>query len=202
VNFILNPNTPGAGTIDSIVRTDAEMMMALKVLRQLDLPDGWLSAGYIRNRIWDHLHGYKNQTPPDDVDVVYFDNQNSDKENDISYERLLVDMLSNLPWSVKNQARMHIRDDDLPYTSTGDAISKWPETATAIALALDQHDNLLILAPYGLTDLLNMEVKPTDYFLKHHRRQRYEARIKEKNWQAAWPKLTIFSFGGKILLQT
>ena len=38
-----------------------------------------------------------------------------------------------IDWSVKNQARMHLRNGDPPYSGATDAMRHWPETATAIA---------------------------------------------------------------------
>ncbi|MRE47150.1 hypothetical protein GII66_24395, partial [Escherichia coli] len=48
-------------------------------------------------------------------------------------EDRLRQQLPSLDWSVKNQARMHQRNGDYPYTSTRNALLHWPETATAIA---------------------------------------------------------------------
>ena len=38
----------------------------------------------------------------------------------------------------KNQARMHVVNNMLPYSSSVDAISKFPETATALGVTLDE----------------------------------------------------------------
>ncbi|MFB5191381.1 nucleotidyltransferase family protein [Alicyclobacillus fastidiosus] len=43
-----------------------------------------------------------------------------------SYERSLRKLDSSVPWSVKNQARMHIKDGHVPYNSTADGLSNLP----------------------------------------------------------------------------
>jgi hypothetical protein len=48
----------------------------------LKLPDGYIAAGYIRNRVWDHLHGFTERTPLNDVDVVYFNPHDLSEETD------------------------------------------------------------------------------------------------------------------------
>ena len=56
-----------------LIQSDHAMIETLAAVRDLALPDGWIAAGFVRNRIWDHLHGYAEPTPLNDIDVVYFD---------------------------------------------------------------------------------------------------------------------------------
>jgi hypothetical protein len=39
--------------IEAFVYQDAEMMNILRIARDLGLPDWWIGAGFLRNRIWD-----------------------------------------------------------------------------------------------------------------------------------------------------
>ena len=56
---------------------------------------------------------------------------------------------------------MHIVNNIPPYSSAVDAISKFPETATALGVKLDEENNVKLTAPHGIEDVVNMEVKPT-----------------------------------------
>lgn len=47
-------------------------MRLLIIVADLKLPDGLIAAGFVRNLVWDHLHG-KNATPLNDVDVIFYD---------------------------------------------------------------------------------------------------------------------------------
>lgn len=40
-----------------IIGSDARRMEILKAVRTLELPDWIIGAGFVRNPIWDHLHG-------------------------------------------------------------------------------------------------------------------------------------------------
>ena len=40
-----------------IIADDAIAMEQLRAVRSLDLPDWCIAAGFVRNRVWDHLHG-------------------------------------------------------------------------------------------------------------------------------------------------
>ncbi len=94
---------------------------------------------------------------------------------------------------MKNQARMHVVNNMPPYSSSVDAISKFPETTTALGVTLDDQNNVVLTAPCGIEDVLTMQVKPTPHFLeKIEHITMYEKRLQKKNWQSKWPNITIF----------
>ena len=66
----------------------------------------------------------------------------------------------------KNQARMHVVNNMPPYSSSVDAISKFPETATALGVTLDEQNNIILTSPCGTEDVLSLQVKPTAHFLE------------------------------------
>ncbi len=98
------------------VKSDELRMRALYAVRVLDLPDWLIAAGFIRNLVWDNLFGKK--TGVSDIDVIYFCRSDISAERDLSLEKRLRLLEPSLPWSVKNQARMHLRHGDSPYQST------------------------------------------------------------------------------------
>lgn len=79
-------------------------------------------------------------------------------------EMQLKQLIPDVPWSVKNQARMHTVNNIPPYLSSVDAISKFPETATALGLKLGDQDDVVLAAPCGIDDVLGMIVKPPPIF--------------------------------------
>lgn len=91
-------------------------------------------------------------------------------------------------WSVKNQARMHIRNGDTPYTSSADAMRYWPETATAVAARRQGLDGIEIAAPLGLDDLMNLLLRPSLRF-SGEKRAIFEDRSQAKAWFTIWPQL-------------
>lgn len=92
-----------------------------------------------------------------------------------------------IPWSVKNQARMHIVNNFPPYRSSEDAISNFLETATALGIKLDNENNLVLTDPCGIDDVINLVLKPTPYFTETT--NWLLSRIRNKNWQSIWNKL-------------
>jgi uncharacterized protein len=178
-----------ADDICALVARQADMMRLLGSVAELDLPDCWIGAGFLRNAVWDVLHGRApNCGLLNDIDVVFFDRATVDPAFDAAIEDRLAARSPSQPWSVKNQARMHVRNADEPYRDTAAAIARWPETATAVAVRLLQ-GRLELLAPHGLEDLVGLTVRPTPAFAQ--RPQAFARRLGAKNWLARWPRLRI-----------
>lgn len=181
-----------AEDIIHLVKDDEWMMKILQNVTSLNLPDWWVCAGFVRSKIWDTLHDFTERTPLPDVDVIYFDNSNLDENIEKQYEQKLKSINPQIPWSVKNEARMHVVNNIPPYSSSTDAISKFPETATALGLTLDEKNNVVLTAPCGVDDVLNLLLKPTAYFEEtKERAEIYEERIIKKNWKRIWGKVKV-----------
>ncbi|PRT11059.1 hypothetical protein C6352_11095 [Bacillus thuringiensis] len=175
-----------------LIENDEWMMNVLQMAKSLELPDWWVCAGFVRSKIWDTLHDYEAKTAMPDVDVIYYDSLHQDEIYEQSLETKLMNIDATIPWSVKNQARMHVVNNMPPYSSSVNAISKFPETATALGVTLDELNNVILTAPCGIEDVLSLQVKPTAHFLKSKERlHMYKNRVIKKNWQSKWPNITI-----------
>ncbi|MGM0845583.1 MAG: nucleotidyltransferase family protein [Bacillota bacterium] len=178
--------------IIKMIEDDKWMMDILEAANSLNLPDWWICAGFVRSKIWDTLHGFSTRTEIPDVDVVYFDSSKVDEAHEKVLEKKLAEILPGVRWSVKNEARMHIINNLPPYTSSVDAISKFPETATAIGVKLDEVGNTILTAPHGLEDVLNMEIRATPHFRSKELFYIYEERLIKKNWPSIWKKVKVY----------
>ena len=168
-----------------ILLADEFRMDLLRTLKSLELKEGCIGAGFVRNMVWDKAHDI--QSPLSDVDVLHFDSSDISKETDLLFEEQLKQLRPDVNWSVKNQARMHLWHGHSPYDSINEAISNWAETATAIAVKLTDKNQIEIIAPYGLRDLFDLALRPTplipiEVFIK---------RVKEKKWTTKYPQLSI-----------
>ncbi len=179
--------------IKRIIEADTWMMNILHTTKLLNLPDWWVCAGFVRTKIWDTLHGYQERTPLLDIDVIYYDPADISEAKEKELEAQLRSYDPMIPWSVKNQARMHHANNVPPYSSSIDAMSKFPETATALGVTLDHEGNLILSAPCGIHDVINLEVRPTPYFKEtNERMQIYKSRVLNKKWTMKWPKVKIY----------
>ncbi len=178
--------------LDDIARrleAHADLHALLLHVESLALPDAWIGAGFVRNAVWDALHGYPiDASRLNDVDVIYLDPAETMEECELVHENKLKVLAPDVPWQVRNQARMSRRNGDAPYRSTYEAIACWPETATAIA-ARTVRGKVEVIAPYGIADLIDLVVRPTPAFA--HKMNIYSERLRSKDWASRWPRLTF-----------
>jgi hypothetical protein len=179
--------TEAMSLIADIIAQDPVGMEQLRAVRALTLPDWCIAAGFVRNRVWDHLHGIVPARAPADIDVLYYDAADLSKEREFEFEDRLDDLLPGLPWQVRNQARMHIWKGLPQHKSTSDSMTYWLETVTAVGVRLEIDDTLTVIAPLGVDDLLGLRCRPTDF--GRTRLNEYEGRIAQKRWRELWPKV-------------
>ena len=144
-----------------LVRSSSWLMEVLAAVRESELPDAMVGAGVLRDLVWDEMHRGFVSDHVKDVDVAYFDPTDLQSERDTRAEERLRQLRPGTPWDAKNQAAVHTwyarRFGGVPYaavSSTCEAVSRWPETATSVAVRLDADGRLEVCAPVGLTDLL------------------------------------------------
>ncbi|MGK0409060.1 MAG: hypothetical protein ACJASB_001215 [Shewanella psychromarinicola] len=210
----LHPLKPNdlAGQLSTWLQDDAQRLHALHicrtVLQPLYITDWYIAAGFVRNLVWDKLHKFKPQ-PLNDIDVIYWCDINVSVERDRAIEAELRQR-ADLPWSVKNQARMHTKHGDPAYSSCLDAMSYWPEKQTAVgvklvnvnvdnttmltlsssSISIIEHD-ISVDAVFGLEGLFALTLcanpkRDISFF---------ESRIVQKNWLTQYPKLTKLNEG-------
>lgn len=176
--------------ITELIHSDKWMMDVLRAAAQIDLPDWWIGAGFLRNKVWDSL-SEKPFQPTRDIDLVYFNREDLEPETDWSYDEAMKEKFPFAKWEVRNQARMHYINGFEPYSSTEDGISHWTETATCVGVRL-KNDKLEYLFCYGVDDLFGLAARPTPYFQTPALISVFRKRIDEKGWRQRWPHLKVF----------
>ena len=152
-------------TIVEQIQADPEMMAVLAIIRDLNLADAWLAAGAVRNFIWNLLSGRPGFDATTDMDLVFYDPAISYEETQL-IEQELKKKFPQYAWEVKNQVYMHQHSPGTaPYTSACDAVSKYPEQCTALAVRLRKDGQLELFLPYGTRDIEDFIVQPTPHFL-------------------------------------
>src|ERR1044072_4919504 len=109
-------------SIADIIAPDPVGMKQLRAGPPLALPDWCIAAGFVRNRVWDHLHGISPPREPPDIDVLYYDAADLSKEREAEHEKRLDTLRPGLAWQVRNQARMHVWKDLPQHRDTADAM--------------------------------------------------------------------------------
>jgi len=160
---------------------------ALGAVREVCGEAGWIGAGFVRNAVWDSLQGLE-PVRPADVDVLIHE-ADADQDREAEIESLLAAQAPDIPWSVRNQSRMHLKHGDDPYPTVAEAMRRWPETATAVAVRADGAGGLWILAPFGLADLMRGILRPADDSPRC--RKAFDDRLRRKGWLSRWPVLAL-----------
>lgn len=172
-----------------LIEKDAWMMRVLRIAEELDFPDWVIGAGFVRNAVWDYLHGYA-QTPvhTNDIDLVYFNPSGNDQHADEQLSQQ-IQQETGIRWEIVNQAYAHKWNTVPPYRSATDALSQWPETATCVGVRL-KNSALTLVAPHGISDLVQMIVRPSPSC--PDAQAKVKERMQKKGWKKRWPKLRVY----------
>jgi hypothetical protein len=162
--------------IERRLREDDDLQQMLEIVERLELSDWWICAGVLRSKIWNFE---RQETSV--IDIVYFDPSDLSDKTENRHEQYLNSQMD-LLWSVKNQARMHTINELPPYTSAQDAISQFPETATAIGVT--RRPGFELYLPYGEDDFMDRIIRPTPHFqIDTVRHLIFQRRVIEKRCQ-------------------
>lgn len=177
-------------SLQALLENDAFLMRVLAAVRDHGPGGAYVAAGFVRNRVWDSF--YPDQSRPDDadIDVVYFDDENTEKSCDLKFEALLETQLPTGIWQVRNQARMHSFGGHPPFHDLSHALSHWAETATTVGVRLLSNSRMEAIAPFGFEDLADHILRITPR-MKRHDPQGFEARLSAKGWARRWPNLQV-----------
>ncbi|MGE6287735.1 nucleotidyltransferase family protein [Aeromonas media] len=172
-----------------LLRADPLRMACLWAARELALPDWALGAGFVRNLIWDHLHQKAEPTPLNDIDLIYLDPGDPEGADEREHEAWLAERLPGQRWEVRNQARMHVRQQVPPFASSLEALSHWVEVPTCIGVRLLANDEFQWLAPHGFGHNWSLQVSANPRCRQESRI--FIDRIRDKQWQRIWPDLVV-----------
>jgi hypothetical protein len=182
--------------LEAALRENRSLTELLRRFDEIALPDGWLVAGAIAQTVWNLSGGYPAERGIKDVDIVYYDPDDLSAETEAARESRIRTLYTHLPvkLDVKNEARVHLWYEKVfgysieSYISVENAIASFPTTATAIGVRWSAN-GLDCCAPYGVSDLLGLVVRPNKIQIT---REIYEAKI--ARWRPLWPHLTSIRF--------
>ncbi len=180
--------------LENILKTNKELMLLLDVLEKINLPQWYVVAGSIYQTVFNFNHKYNYNYGINDYDIFYFDEDTSYDAEDVIIKKVeneVHKIIPNIKLDIKNQARVHIWKkenygrDTKPYSSTENAISRLGATINCIGIK--KKENLInIFAPYGLSDIFNMQIEPTKLDMPYWFYMKKANSLKER-----WPLIKI-----------
>lgn len=182
-----------AKQLGRMIYSSPQLMMRLQYLREIHA-EAYLSAGVIRNMVWSNLHDQVYCLDKTEIDVVFYDVKDYSGSQQQHLSQQLKQKFPDNDWDVVNQAYVHLwyKTDDgnviSQYASLFDALSVWVETSTAIAVRLKEHDQLELIAPFGLNDLFELKLRWNARLVSY---ATFLQRIQSKRFLQRWHKLVI-----------
>jgi uncharacterized protein len=182
--------------LEAAVRENPVVCAVLDRAPQLGLASWYLGAGAVTQTVWNLQHGYEATRAIKDYDLVYFDSADLSIEAERAVGEQANQLLGDLgvPVDVTNEARVHVWYPERfgrsipPYGSVEQAVASWPTTASSVAVT-DGPAGFAVCAPFGLSDLFAMVVRPNKAIVS-------EAvyRTKADRWAALWPNVTVLAW--------
>ena len=180
--------------LTAILRATPLLMHVLKTARDLALWDWLVFSGAVYQPVLNHLTGRALDYGIRDYDLAYFN------ASDLYYEaedrvirrvRAAFDEPLRSMVEVRNQARVHLwfeakfGEAYSPLSCTAEALERFTSATFAIGARLEPDDRLHIEAPFGLSDLFTLRVRPNP-----RRKTAGFARACD-NVLRRWPELTV-----------
>ncbi len=181
--------------LETIVRAAPRLMQVLLKARDLDLPDWLIMSGAIYQPVLNHLTGRDSDHGLKDYDLGYFDGSDTSYDaEDVVIRRVAAAFEAPLRSlvEVRNQARVHLWFEGKygeaysPLGSTTEALRRFVSPMFAVGVRLDVGGELVIEAPFGLTDLFAMRLRPNRERPVIASYERIAASAK-----ARWPEVTV-----------
>lgn len=179
--------------LHQLITQNPDFMAILRIIRQAHLPQAQLCAGAIRNLVWDKLNDRPSSLIINNLDVYYNDSGESYEQFLITKAKLQQKAPRYL-WNLHNIALANRRPNAHAFASVEEAISNFPEIASAIGVQTDFGGNVIITAPYGLNDLFEQKLRPTPLFAQNDPGlEKFTRRVDQKNWLKRYPNVELIT---------
>ncbi|WP_282608232.1 nucleotidyltransferase family protein [Pelagibius sp. Alg239-R121] len=182
--------------LEAILRTDTEIWPSLKLARALALPDWLIASGAIYQTVWNALTGKPAGYGLKDIDLIYFDGTDVSWEvEDKAIKRVAEAFAAaeiSTPVETRNQARVHLWFEQrfgAPYealSSSAESLTRYASTTHAVGVRLERDGRMTIEAPFGLTDVFNLVLRPNPHLDNKGTYDEKAARCAE-----LWPQVQV-----------
>lgn len=183
--------------LTQIVRADPDLMAILRAIRELELPDAWLTAGSVYQTVWNALTDMPHRYGINDYDVCYFDSADLSHESQSKTCARISSLVarkleSELNIEAVNQARVHLWFQEHfgfavpPLEDTTASLPRYACTHHAVAVQLTSNGEMRSLHPFGLDDIFAMRIQPNRLLPNQETHRAKCARAR-----ALWPGVII-----------
>ena len=180
--------------VEDALRRNADFVGILAGAARLDLPSWYLTSGCVFQTVWNGLTGRPAAEGVRDYDLFYFDAADTSWAAEDEVIRRAPEAFGPLAplVEIRNEARVHLWYEEKfgrpcpPFESTEAAIDRFIATTCSVGVRERPDGSWAIYAPYGLSDMLDMVVRPNPVLAPA---SVYEA--KTARWREQWPGVTV-----------
>jgi hypothetical protein len=173
------------------------LLEVLSRAADMNLPNCYVTSGAIFQTIWNGMTGRPVEWGIRDYDLFYFDGTDTSWEAEDAVIRKGREIFGEVTpmVEIRNQARVHLWYEQKfgnscpPYESTEAAIDNFVATMCSVGVRQETDRTLSVYAPYGLSDIFNMVVKPNAVLATA---AVYEKKV--ARWLSQWPELKVFEW--------
>jgi len=171
-----------------ILKDEPLAAAAIEASLAAGLPNWCIIGGLVRDLVWGRA--LNRAVAPRDIDLIYFDKNNASREADLEIESE-IEGRSGLPFRVKNQARMHLRNSDLHYSGIADAMTKFPTTVSAVGITSNSSRQPIMFSIFGYDSLFCPVFQITPHFLENQRQDDFFQYLDRNRLRERWPEVPI-----------
>jgi uncharacterized protein len=176
------------------VASNRTLTRVLDLAAGMNLPGWYLLAGCLYQTVWNVVTGQPPEAGILDYDLGYFDASDLswEAEDAVIQAGHKVFAGCTVPVQIRNQARVHLWYEPKfgmpcpPHESSEAAIDTFEATCACLGVRLEPGGRWRVYAPYGLSDVFNLVVRPNPLLAPRHV---YQAKV--TRWQQQWPALTV-----------
>ena len=171
-----------------LVSRDPWFLTVMRLLREQELPQAWVTGEVVRTTVWDQIHSRPDRTQVKSVELVYWDPKRTDVNVDRHVEGELFARSPRKPWVVKNLCSYIQHVEDESQHNIKDVLrTQHSDTASVVGMRLTSEEKLQVLDCGHIEDLVNVIARPTTPDKAGFLRRR----IGQERWQKKWPKLKV-----------
>ncbi|RGP72431.1 FAD binding domain [Fusarium sporotrichioides] len=176
------------------VKHNKTLMTVLSRAAEMKLPNWYLAAGALTQTVWNVVTNRDPEQGIDDYDLIYFDASDLSWEAEDAVIQKGKEIFKDIPVEVeiRNQARVHLWYEKKfgrpcpQHISSESSMTTWGTNTALIGVRLRDDGGWDIFAPWGLSDMFRLIVRPNQQIMSEETYTK-----KTERWIKIWPEITV-----------
>ncbi|KAJ4130260.1 hypothetical protein NW768_007243 [Fusarium equiseti] len=177
-----------------VIQQNKTLMTVLERAAGMNLPNWYLAAGALTQTVWNVVTERDPEKGIDDYDLIYFDGSDLSWEAEDQIIQRGKEIFADIPVEVeiRNQARVHLWYEKKfgkpcpQHRSSEGSMLTWGTNTALIGVRLRNDGEWDIYAPWGLSDMFRLIVRPNQQIMTEETWNK-----KVQRWIRIWPEITV-----------